>query len=78
MGCGSEEELETRVPESLGTGVSLLEAAELLPCGRVKAGRGVRRAWGTLSFLESLLGPFLKLTGWGGDHCGSDLALRCF
>lgn len=32
----------------------------------------------TLSFLESLLGPFLKLPGWGGDHCGSDLALSCF
>lgn len=20
-------------------------------------------------------GPLLKLPGWGGDHCGSDLAL---
>lgn len=39
---------------------------------------GVRRAWGALSFLESLQGPFLKLPGWGGDHCGSDLALSCF
>lgn len=32
---------------------------------------------GALSPFESLPGPFLKLPGWGGDHCGSDLALSC-
>lgn len=32
---------------------------------------------GALSPIESLPGPFLKLPGWGGDHCGSDLALSC-
>lgn len=32
---------------------------------------------GALSPIESLPGPFLKLPGWGGDHCGSELALSC-
>ena len=64
---------EARIQSLWGTGAS---SGSPSTCSLWQSQEGSQEGMeGVLSSLQSLLSPFLKLPGWGGDHCGSDLAL---